>query len=138
MSRIFVELVSWKLGGNWPPLIDRCQILSPIQQSSMQQSTGVTFQSSSALVPVAPIKGLASIHFFILRPMFLLCGHKSTEQVTQHFPYLVVHSSLDSFWMRSLFRLGSSYRTRSPLTHDHDHSTFQPEEIIQCVIRWSL
>ena len=63
----------------------------------MQQCTGVTFQSSSALVPVAPVKGLASMHSFILQPMLLLCGHTSVEQATQHFPYSVVHSSLDSF-----------------------------------------
>ena len=115
MSRIFAELVNLKWGGKRPSLIDRCQILSPIQQSSMQQCTGVTFQSSSALMPVAPIKGLAPMHFSILQPMLLLCGHTSAEWTTQHIPYLVVHSSLDSFWMRSLFRLRSSYRIRSPL-----------------------
>ena len=85
-----------KMGGNRPTLIDRCQILSTIQQSSMQQFTGVTFQSSSAPVPVAPTKGLASIHFSILQPMLLLCGYTSAELAT-HFPYLVVNSSLDSF-----------------------------------------
>ena len=30
----------FKIGGNRPSLIDRCQILSPIQQRSMQQCTG--------------------------------------------------------------------------------------------------
>ena len=44
-----------------------------------------------------PLKELASIHFFILYPMLLLCGHASAEKATQHFPYLGVHSSLDSF-----------------------------------------
>ena len=67
LSRIFAQLVSLKLGGNKPSLIHRCQILSPIQQSS------------SALVPVAPIKGLASMRFSILQPMLLLCGHTSAE-----------------------------------------------------------
>ena len=62
------------------------------------------------------IKGLVSMHFSILQPMLLLCGHTSAKQATQHFPYLVVNHSLDSFWMRSLFRLRSSYRMRSPLT----------------------
>ena len=38
----------------------------------MQQCTGVTFQSNSAPVPVAPIKGLASMHCPILQPMLLL------------------------------------------------------------------
>ena len=46
--KLLTELVSWKFGGNRPFLIDRYQILSPIQQSFMQQCTGVTFQSSSA------------------------------------------------------------------------------------------
>ena len=83
-----------KLGGNRPTLIDRCQILSTIQQSSVQQCTGITFQGSSAPVPVAPIKGLALMHFSILQQMLLLCGYTSAELATQHFPYLVVNSSL--------------------------------------------
>ena len=60
------QLKYW--GGDRPSLIGRCQILPPIQQSSMQQCTGVTFQSSLVPVPVAPIKGLASMHFFVLQP----------------------------------------------------------------------
>ena len=112
------ELVSWRLGGNRPSLIDRYHILSSIQQSSMQQCTGVTFQSSSTPMSVAPIKGLAPMHFSILQPILLLCGHASAEMTPQHFPYLVVSSSLDSFWMRSLFRLRPSYRIRSPLSEN--------------------
>ena len=107
--------IGLKWGGNRLSLIDRCQMLSPIQQSSMQQCTGVTFQISLVLLPVAPIKGLASMHFSILQPMLLLCGNTSAEQTTQHIPYLVLYSSLDSFWMRSLFHLRYSYRISSSL-----------------------
>ena len=63
----------------------------------MEQYTGVTFQSSSAPVPIVPAKGLASMHVFILQPMLFLCGHTSAEWAAQHFPYLVVNSSLDCF-----------------------------------------
>ena len=55
-----------KIEGNILSLIDRCQILLPIQQSPMQQCTGVIFQSSSVPVPVAPTKWLALMHFSIL------------------------------------------------------------------------
>ena len=58
----------------------------------MQQCTGVTVQ-----VPVAPIKGLASMHFFILQLIPLLCRHISAVWASQHFPYLIVDISMDSF-----------------------------------------
>ena len=50
LSRIFSELVSWKLGGNIPSLIDRCKILSHIQQSSRQECTGACSPYFSALL----------------------------------------------------------------------------------------
>ena len=51
----------------------------------MQQFTGVTFQSSLAPVPVAPTKGLASMHVSILQSMLLLYGYTSAELATQQF-----------------------------------------------------
>ena len=35
--KLTLSIGQLKLGGNGPSLIDRCQILSPIQQSSIQQ-----------------------------------------------------------------------------------------------------
>ena len=49
-----------------------------VTYSAEQQCTSVTFQSSSAPVPVDLVKGLALMHFSILQPM-LLCGYTSAE-----------------------------------------------------------
>ena len=128
MSRIFAELVSWKLGGNRPSLIDRCQILSPIQQSSLQQCTGVTFQSSSALVSVALIKSWLQC----TSPFFNQCSCYVDIPQLDRLLNISLIWLYTIHWILSewdlLFRLRSSYRIRSSLIWTNFH----------CVGMWSL